>query len=162
MLGKPISMLYLVIALVATLSHEGEAFVGVANPKYGRAVVDSRPATLNPLSRPSLLSAESLSQHRSRSTRLFGANQKVDGTGRGSYILGFTLLVCIWFFTIPTEFRRAHICTEICDETTVTCYDCMSSDEWVDGIVSYYKSGGGIVWDFSIDPKTKAFWEGTL
>ena len=34
----------------------------------------------------------------------------IDGSGRGKYLLGLALLVCIWGFSIPTEFRRAHWC----------------------------------------------------
>ena len=37
---------------------------------------------------------------------------------------------------------------------------------WKDGIVDYYKNGGGAVFDLSIDPKTlernKAMWERTF
>jgi hypothetical protein len=34
----------------------------------------------------------------------------------------------------------------------------MTTDEWTSGIADYYKNGGGVHFDFSIDPKTKAQW----
>ena len=36
----------------------------------------------------------------------------VDGMQNAPYIFTFILLLCVWNFTIPTEFRRARICSE--------------------------------------------------
>lgn len=80
-----------------------------------------------------------------------------DGTGRGNYILTFVLFVVLWTFSIPVEFRRAHICqTQRCIDNRAACYDCVTPEEWKAGIVEYYKGGGGVQFDFSIDPATKA------
>ena len=89
-------------------------------------------------------------------TALFG-NKEVDGTGRGSIILGVVFLINVWVFSIPPEFRRAYLCpSEPCIENRAMCNDCITFDEWKSGIEDYYKNGGGIKFDFSIDPKSKA------
>ena len=76
------------------------------------------------------------------------------GIERGYPILAFSILLSAWFFTIPPEFRRAHFCaSDICVQTR--CNDCVSVAEWVTGIKDYYRNGGGIKWDFSIDPASK-------
>jgi hypothetical protein len=83
---------------------------------------------------------------------------KKDGTNRGAIILGVVLLACVWIFSIPPEFRRAYLCgSERCieDRQAYLCNDCMTTDEWRTGIINYYKSGGGIKFDFSIDPNSK-------
>lgn len=80
----------------------------------------------------------------------------ISGTKRGIPILAVVLLGCLWCFTIPPEFRRAHICpTPSCVESRESCYDCKTLSELRSGIQGYYKNGGGVVWDFSIDPETK-------
>lgn len=71
------------------------------------------------------------------------------GLGRGEVILPFVLAICIWMFSIPPEFRRARICP-----TAVTSADCVTGAQWMEDVQNYYKNGGGIQWDFSIDPKT--------
>lgn len=35
---------------------------------------------------------------------------QVDGTGRGLVLLAVVMSICIWMFSIPPEFRRAHFC----------------------------------------------------
>lgn len=81
-----------------------------------------------------------------------------DGIGRGIYIQLVVFGLCAWLFTIPPEFRRAYLCPAdtFCQEEGSCTRECVTPDEWVSGIKDYYKSGGGIKWDFSIDPKTKA------
>ncbi|GAX24180.1 hypothetical protein FisN_4Lh269 [Fistulifera solaris] len=97
----------------------------------------------------------------STSTSLF--NARYDGTaGRGLVLFGFVLFLCVWLFSIPPEFRRAYFCSPACEENPIYCNDCVTPKEWVSGIVEYYQNGGGIQFDFSIDPKTKRFWEDTL
>jgi hypothetical protein len=80
-----------------------------------------------------------------------------DGTGRGLYILGIVLLACVWSFTVPPKFRRAYICSDRCavNREAPQCNNCVTSDEWTAGIKEYYANGGGIQWDFSIDPNSK-------
>ncbi|KAL3929070.1 MAG: hypothetical protein SGBAC_012373 [Bacillariaceae sp.] len=81
-----------------------------------------------------------------------------DGIGRGIYIQLVVFGLCAWLFTIPPEFRRAYLCPAdtFCQEEGSCTRECVTPDEWVSGIKDYYKNGGGIKWDFSIDPKTKA------
>ena len=83
----------------------------------------------------------------------------VDGTGRGVILQGLTLLVCIWIFSIPPEFRRSHFCVvDKCVQNRAQCYDCVTFDEWKHGIVEYYQNGGGVQFDFSVADETKAIW----
>ena len=42
------------------------------------------------------------------------------------------------------------------------CYNCVTTSEWVDGIKEYYANGGGVQFDFSIAPETKALFSGGL
>lgn len=81
----------------------------------------------------------------------------VDGQGRGKYIMSFVLFLCIWIFSIPPEFRRAHICTT--SAATIRS-DCVSLGDWTQQVGDYYKGGGGVHFDFSIDQSTKDFWAG--
>jgi hypothetical protein len=98
-----------------------------------------------------------------RSSRLFdqppGKKQvKADGTGRGAILLGVVLAACVWIFSIPPEFRRAYLCgTERCvqDRQAYLCNDCMTPEEWRTGIMEYYKNGGGVKFDFSVDPNNQ-------
>lgn len=85
-------------------------------------------------------------------------SSNVDGTGRGSVIFAAVLLTVVWSFSIPPEFRRAVLCPSACEDNPniVTCRECVTFDDWKTGIQDYYKNGGGINFDFSIDPKTKA------
>lgn len=83
-------------------------------------------------------------------------NSDLDGTTRGIPILIAALLVCIWSFSIPPEFRRAHICmTDQCVpiENRKYCHDCKTMKELKEGIQQYYANGGGVQFDFSIEEK---------
>lgn len=85
-----------------------------------------------------------------------GSRSDIDGTGnRGPILLGLTLFTTVWLFSIPPDFRRAHICTlQVCVDNRPACNDCQTLGELRDGIIDYYRNGGGIQFDFSIDPKT--------
>jgi len=77
------------------------------------------------------------------------------GGGRGLVLFGFVLLVNVWLFSVPPSFRRAYICpTPRCEQNRPACKDCVTGEEWKNGIVDYYRNGGGIQFDFSIDPAT--------
>ena len=79
---------------------------------------------------------------------------EIIGIRRGYPILAFFVILSAWFFTIPPEFRRAQFCaSDVCLQNR--CNDCMSVEEWTTGIKNYYQNGGGIKWDFSIDPNSK-------
>jgi hypothetical protein len=78
------------------------------------------------------------------------------GSGRGKIIQVIVLAVCVWSFSIPPEFRRARFCTtSACVESRASCNDCVTFSEWKIKVVEYYKGGGGVNFDFSIDPATK-------
>ena len=79
---------------------------------------------------------------------------EIYGIDRGLPILAFSLILSAWLFTIPPEFRRARFCAS--DQCVLArCNDCMTVSEWGSGIQDYYRNGGGIKWDFSIDPNSK-------
>lgn len=89
-------------------------------------------------------------------------NAAVDGTGRGLVVMAISLFACVWIFSIPPEFRRAHICTSnrpsvVVDGSSSTC---VPLGAWVDDVADYYKGGGGVHFDFSIDQSTRDFWSG--
>mmetsp|Transcript_52350 Transcript_52350/g.126623 ORF Transcript_52350/g.126623 Transcript_52350/m.126623 type:complete len:200 (-) Transcript_52350:79-678(-) len=73
---------------------------------------------------------------------------KTLGLDRAAIIMPIVLLINIWFFTIPPEFRRARMCSEM--DTAAYPEQCMTPKMFASGIVDYYKGGGGIQWDFSI------------
>jgi hypothetical protein len=80
-----------------------------------------------------------------------------DGVGRGRYIFVVVLFICIWQFSIPPTFRRAKFCPPACVQERTLCRNpCVTLEEWTNDIVEYYRNGGGIQWDFSIDPNTLA------
>lgn len=80
-----------------------------------------------------------------------------DGVGRGRYILVLVLFICIWQFSIPPTFRRAKFCPPACAKERTMCRNqCVTVEEWTTDIAEYYRNGGGIQWDFSIDPNTLA------
>jgi hypothetical protein len=80
-----------------------------------------------------------------------------DGTGRGLIFQAFVLGICIWLFTVPPEFRRTYFCPAdiYCQEEGSCQRECVTYDQFFQNVGDYYKNGGGIQWDFSIDPKTK-------
>jgi hypothetical protein len=86
-----------------------------------------------------------------------------DGTDRGIILQVIVVLAALWFFTVPPEFRRTKICppTSNPDEFVATTTglrprDCITSEEFQQNVQDYYRNGGGIQWDFSIDPGTVA------
>lgn len=87
----------------------------------------------------------------------------MDGTTRGLVLFSLVLAVCVWLFSIPTEFRRAHFCmVEKCVQNRAKCYDCVTFSEWKDGVTQYYNNGGGIQFDFTVAEETKAVWNGGI
>ena len=68
-------------------------------------------------------------QHRTTTTTLWrekgGKQVQGDGTSvRGPLLLALSLFICVWFFTIPPEFRRARLCDEA--ETAAYPDKCMT------------------------------------
>jgi len=80
-----------------------------------------------------------------------GEVNKLIGIDRGYILFVPVILVCIWSFTVPVEFRRARICNE--EDSRKYPTKCMTSDQFKRGISDYYKNGGGINWDFSFEGK---------
>ena len=78
-----------------------------ASRTQGLSISPSTPHNRFEKSTPSILTRASSST----SALFYSANQDADGTGRGLILLGFALFVSVWMFSIPTEFRRAHICS---------------------------------------------------
>jgi len=94
------------------------------------------------------------------STRIFQSSRSNDGSDRGIVIMGIVLAACIWVFSIPPYFRRAHFCvTEKCVANRSKCYDCVTTKEWVGGVKEYYQNGGGVQFDFTVAEETKQFWK---
>jgi hypothetical protein len=73
------------------------------------------------------------------------------GLKRGRVLEIIAVALAVWLFTIPAEFRRAKFCSEL--ETTMYT-ECYTPKQWIGGVADYYKGGGGIAFDFSIDQKT--------
>uniref|UniRef100_A0A7S1GNU3 Uncharacterized protein n=1 Tax=Cyclophora tenuis TaxID=216820 RepID=A0A7S1GNU3_CYCTE len=95
--------------------------------------------------------------NRRNSVSLYQSKGKdLSGTDRGLPIMIFVMFLVIWGFTIPPEFRRTYICSDRCvlDRQAPLCNDCKTPAELRAGIVEYYKNGGGIQWDFSVDPNS--------
>ncbi|KAK1735076.1 hypothetical protein QTG54_014142 [Skeletonema marinoi] len=79
-------------------------------------------------------------------------SSKIDGSVGGTYFLAAVLLANVWLFTIPTEFRRAHLYPEgnaglYSDPKGITAKD------WAAGVAQYYANGGGVKFDFSVEGK---------
>eukprot|EP01082_Thalassiosira_pseudonana_P014445 g12993.t1 g12993 contig7:630237-630698(+) len=77
----------------------------------------------------------------------------VDGSTVGSFLLAGVLLINVWIFSIPTEFRRARMCNPNDVAIYAESRNCMTQQEWAGGIADYYANGGGIKFDFSIEGK---------
>ncbi|KAL7553555.1 hypothetical protein ACHAWF_016853 [Thalassiosira exigua] len=80
-----------------------------------------------------------------------GPFQSTDGNAEGQIILAVVLLLNVWIFSIPPEFRRAKICPE--EISVQSGGKCVTPESWRDGIADYYRNGGGISFDFSIEGK---------
>lgn len=80
-----------------------------------------------------------------------GYNSRVGGLKEGLAILSLSLIVSVWLFSIPTEFRRARFCSE---QESAIYEQCYTVDQWTSGIADYYKNGGRVQFDFSVDPAT--------
>lgn len=74
----------------------------------------------------------------------------VDGLKNAPYILAFVFALSVWSFSIPPDFRRARFCSEqqVIDNPGSRC---TTFEDWRDGIVEYYKNGGGVQFDFSVE-----------
>jgi hypothetical protein len=81
-------------------------------------------------------------------------SRDLEGRSGGIPLLIASFIVSAWFFTIDPQIRRTHLCTSPrCVEDREYCYDCKTFGEFKEMILDYYRYGGGIKWDFSIEPK---------
>jgi hypothetical protein len=83
-------------------------------------------------------------------------NKKKDedplGLARGAVLLGVVALANLWSFSIPPDYRRAKLCSQ----EQVVLYPkskCMTGSMWWGGVMNYYRNGGGVQFDFSIEPE---------
>jgi hypothetical protein len=79
-----------------------------------------------------------------------------ESEARGNIILAIVMVLVVWSFSIPPELRREHFCfSPKCrvDNTSNLCYDCISFEEFTEKVADYYKGGGGVHFDFSIEEK---------
>ena len=72
---------------------------------------------------------------------------------RGAAVLGAVLFICAWFFTVPPEIRRSHIC--LTEDTT----GCVTFGSFTQSIAEHYAtcSSDGVPcvqFDLSVDPKS--------
>ncbi|KAL3826764.1 hypothetical protein ACHAXA_000590 [Cyclostephanos tholiformis] len=74
------------------------------------------------------------------------------GLGRGKILLVLAMIVNVWLFSIPPEFRRSRFCTDE-DVSLHPEKHCTTFGAWRTGITEYYAKGGGIKFDFSIEGK---------
>ena len=85
----------------------------------------------------------------------YDMNADMGGQSRGVPLGLLVLAIVVWSFSIPPEFRRAHFCTsDRCVANRSRCYDCVTVGEWTQDVKDYYANGGGIQWDFSVDPES--------
>jgi hypothetical protein len=85
-----------------------------------------------------------------------------DGRSVGFVLLGMSLLLSAWLFTIPPSFRRAYLCPSDYFANSNDGFaqqqeqraDCVPWGVWWSDVIEYYKNGGGVQWDFSVDPQT--------
>mmetsp|Transcript_22364 Transcript_22364/g.54171 ORF Transcript_22364/g.54171 Transcript_22364/m.54171 type:complete len:155 (-) Transcript_22364:274-738(-) len=74
------------------------------------------------------------------------------GLRAGVPILVIAMLVNVWMFSIPTEFRRARLCSEE-DVKLHPEAHCTTFAAWRTGIAEYYANGGGVEFNFDVEGK---------
>ena len=82
-------------------------------------------------------------------------NKDVSGGDRGLILFAVVLAINIWMFSIPPSFRRQQLCpAEYLEQYPQA--ECITAETWRGQIVDYYRNGGGVQFDFSVDPATVA------
>ena len=84
-------------------------------------------------------------------TLQMSGGSNVDGTQEGRILLIISCLAVVWGFSIPPEFRRARICTEEQVAAAAKEAHCTTFDNWKSELSQYYKDGGGIKFNFSVE-----------
>lgn len=150
-----LAALFVLSALVDT----SQAFTATTSPIDSRCGSKMLITRLSPSSRIAYASTEvkPFTELQARNNDVSSEERGSDkvnnmiGIDRGLYIGAIVLAICVWFFSIPVEFRR----TRICNEADSRDYPklCMTPKQFTTGISDYYKNGGGIKFDFSIEGK---------
>jgi len=135
----------LVALILGILRYNALAFAPIGGRASSRGV-DRQPASF--VGRPSTSALAAGDEPR------YGEpGYKGDPTGlkRGNIIFPIIFLLNVWAFSIPVEYRRARICSEeqVRDNPGSKC---MTTETWRKGVADYYANGGGIKFDFSVDP----------
>eukprot|EP00581_Thalassiosira_minuscula_P011376 CAMPEP_0183730248 /NCGR_PEP_ID=MMETSP0737-20130205/32343_1 /TAXON_ID=385413 /ORGANISM="Thalassiosira miniscula, Strain CCMP1093" /LENGTH=153 /DNA_ID=CAMNT_0025962693 /DNA_START=31 /DNA_END=492 /DNA_ORIENTATION=+ len=135
------------------------ALLSFLSPATSFTLTPSRASALTQHSRqslhPAIRSASSTAVVSTPTTSLKmeeEGNSNIDGMREGTVILGLALLLNVWMFSIPPEFRRARFCTEE-DVKLYPEKHCTTFGAWRQGVADYYANGGGVNFDFSIEGK---------
>jgi len=83
--------------------------------------------------------------------QMSGGGSNVDGSREGRILLIISCLAVVWGFSIPPEFRRARICTEEQVAAAAKEAHCTTFDNWKSELSQYYKDGGGVKFNFSVE-----------
>lgn len=116
------------------------------------------PLSMKTLRKGSLISISNSSPIHNGSLKMAADNEertrssKIDGSVGGTYFLAAVLLANVWLFTIPTEFRRAHLYPEG-NAGLYSDPKGMTAKDWAAGVAQYYANGGGVKFDFSVEGK---------
>jgi len=84
-------------------------------------------------------------------TLQMNGGSNVDGSKEGRVLLIISCLAVVWGFSIPPEFRRARICTEEQVAAAAKEAHCTTFDNWKSELSQYYKDGGGVKFNFSVE-----------
>jgi len=85
-------------------------------------------------------------------------DDSIYGTGiRGKILLAAGVALSIWFFSIPPVYRRTRLCGP--EQSAAHPSRCMTPSQFAAGVADYYRGGGGIRWDFSVDPGIKEYYD---
>ena len=87
-----------------------------------------------------------------RNLTLQSTKNKADPLGlkRGSVVLVIAVIYNIWLFSIPPEYRRAKTCSAEQVQAKLNCH-CITNEDWWSGVKEYYRDGGGVHFDLSIE-----------
>ena len=137
--------IFLLSALLAAVQ-PAAAFVAspMTKSSISRVAVPTDSAVLPPL-KPTVPTALGMINFKEE-------KRDVDGFSDGLVIMGIVLALNVWIFSIPPEFRRAKVCPDLpTTQSLINSGQCITADAWKDGIAEYYKNGGGVHFDFSIE-----------
>ena len=92
------------------------------------------------LSRPSVVTLQERKRDLTSAERGSDEVNKIIGIDRGIvFLLIPCIIINVWFFTIPVEFRRTRICDA--EESRLAPDRCMTTEQFQTGILNYYRNG---------------------